>query len=259
MTSGGTDVIEMPASTVGSTTGTFEAVGRVPSAVVGAAVVGASEVGAAVVAAGAVVARAGEEAGGAAVLDEHAVVRSRAATSHGAPPSARCGWPIPFERDNPVTGADTSPGHEEGQMGAKENLDLVDALLRASRDGDHVRYAELLAEDAVLRAAGVPAAMGGVISGRESMAESVRTNAAGNRFEVKEMFADDEHVCVVGKLTADRWPGTEVLKGADRPYSTYQCIVYRIADGKVAEATAYANWLDPYVQLGLIDVSTLTR
>jgi ketosteroid isomerase-like protein len=144
-------------------------------------------------------------------------------------------------------------------MGAKENLDLVQELLRASRDGDHERYAEMLAEDAVLRAAGVPAAMGGVIKGRQAIADQVRTNAGGNRFEAKQMFADDEHVCVVGKVTADRWPGNDVLKGADRPYSMYECIVCRIVDGKLAEWTAYANWLDPYVQMGIIDVKTLTH
>ena len=34
--------------------------------------------------------------------------------------------------------------------------------------------------------------------------------------------------------------------------------MYRITDGKVAESTAYINWLDPYVQVGLVDLSTLT-
>jgi len=35
--------------------------------------------------------------------------------------------------------------------------------------------------------------------------------------------------------------------------------VYRLANGKVAESTAYINWLDPYVQTGLVDVGALTR
>ncbi len=35
--------------------------------------------------------------------------------------------------------------------------------------------------------------------------------------------------------------------------------MYRIAGGKVVESTAYLNWLDPYVQIGLVDASTLTR
>ena len=73
------------------------------------------------------------------------------------------------------------------------------------------------------------------------------------------MFGDDKHVCLVGKVTAERFIGSQHLRGADQPYSTYECVVYRIADGKVAESTAYVNWLDPYVQLGLVDVSTLTR
>ena len=29
-------------------------------------------------------------------------------------------------------------------------------------------------------------------------------------------------------------------------------------NGRVAESTAYLNWLDPYVQVGLVDASNLT-
>jgi ketosteroid isomerase-like protein len=72
------------------------------------------------------------------------------------------------------------------------------------------------------------------------------------------MFGDGEHVCVVGKVNAERFPGNDFLRGVDLPYSTYECVVYRIADGKVAESTTYLNWLDPYVQVGLVDPSTLT-
>jgi hypothetical protein len=67
------------------------------------------------------------------------------------------------------------------------------------------------------------------------------------------------HLIGVGVVTADGWPGNEVLRGADRPYSTYECVVYRIANGKVAESTTYINWLDPYVQVGLVDMDTVTR
>jgi hypothetical protein len=42
------------------------------------------------------------------------------------------------------------------------------------------------------------------------------------------------------------------------PYTTYECLVYRIVDGKVASSTAYINWLDPYVQVGLDDLGGLT-
>jgi len=34
--------------------------------------------------------------------------------------------------------------------------------------------------------------------------------------------------------------------------------VYRIVGGKVAASTPYVNWLDPYVQVGLVDLRTLT-
>ena len=144
-------------------------------------------------------------------------------------------------------------------MGAKENVELVEELQQAARDLDFDRYGQLIAEDATFRAAGVPNALGGVLSGRGAIVDQLRRTAGASRFEVKQVFGDDEYVCLVGKVSADRFLGSQHLREADRPYSTYECIVYRIANGKVAESTAYVNWLDPYVQLGLVDVSTLTR
>ena len=144
-------------------------------------------------------------------------------------------------------------------MGAKENMALIEELQQAARDLDFDRYGQLIAEDATFRAAGVPVALGGVLSGRDAIVEQLRRTAGAGRFEGKEMFGDDEHVCLVGKVTAERFLGSQHLRGADLPYSTYECIVYRIANGRVAESTAYVNWLDPYVQVGLVDVSTLTR
>lgn len=143
-------------------------------------------------------------------------------------------------------------------MGAKENLEVVEELRQAVRDQDFDRYGSLLSEDAVFRMAGVPGALGGVTKGRQAIVDQYRGLAGGGNFEVKETFADDHHVCVVGKMTADRFPGNDFLRSADRPYSTYQCSIYRIAEGKVVEATTYVNWLDAYVQSGLVDVSTLT-
>jgi hypothetical protein len=109
------------------------------------------------------------------------------------------------------------------------------------------------------RAAGVPAVLGGVLSGREAVVDQFRQTAGNASFEIKQMFGDDEHVCLVGKVTAERFVGSRYLRSVDRPFSTYECIVYRIADGKVAESTAYVNWVDPYVQIGLIDLQTLAR
>jgi ketosteroid isomerase-like protein len=143
-------------------------------------------------------------------------------------------------------------------MGAKQNLELIEELQRAVRDRDFDRYGEMLAEDATFRAAGVPAGLGGVLSGRQAIVDQFRQTAGAGSFEVKQMFGDDKHVCVVGKVTAERFVGSRYLRSVDRPYSTYECIVYRIADGKVAASTAYINWVDPYVQVGLIDLNTLT-
>ena len=142
-------------------------------------------------------------------------------------------------------------------MGVKENLELIEELHQAARDQDFYRYGQLLADDATFRAAGVPAGLGGMLVGREAIVDQLRQTAGTGRFEIKQIFGDDKHVCVVGKVTAERYIGSRYLRGADRPYSTYECIVYRIAGGNVAESTAYTNWLDPYVQVGLVDVKTL--
>jgi ketosteroid isomerase-like protein len=143
-------------------------------------------------------------------------------------------------------------------MGAKENLELIETLQQATRDRDFDRYGALLAEDATQRMAGVPAAMGGLTSGRQAIIDQLRTAAGTGTFEVKQMFGDDKHVCVVGKMTSERFPGNQFLQGANRPFATYQCTVYELARGKVTNLTTYVNWLDPYVQVGLVDASTLT-
>jgi ketosteroid isomerase-like protein len=143
-------------------------------------------------------------------------------------------------------------------MRAKENLELIEALLQAARDRDFDRYGALLTDDAVFRMAGVPASMGGVTTARQAVVDQFRATAGDSTFALKQMFGDDKHVCVIGRVAAERFPGNAYLQGADHPYSTYECVVYRIANGRVAESTAYINWLDPYVQVGLVDPSSLT-
>ena len=142
-------------------------------------------------------------------------------------------------------------------MSAKTNLELVEELQRAARDGDSERYGELIADDVVFRMAGVPDALGGVTRGREAVLEQIRATAGAGQMDVKTVFADDDNVCVVGKLSAERFVGNAYLKPKDVPFSTYECVVYRIEDGRIAESTAYVNWLDPYVQIGLVDAASL--
>src|SRR5262245_53908149 len=71
-----------------------------------------------------------------------------------------------------------------GPMGAKENVELIEQLQRAAGDLDFDRYGELIAEDATFRVAGVPAALGGVLSGREAVVEQLRQTAGVSRFGV---------------------------------------------------------------------------
>jgi ketosteroid isomerase-like protein len=142
-------------------------------------------------------------------------------------------------------------------MGAKENLAIIVAMEQAAQHGDFEHWVSYIADDAVWRAAGVPSSMGGVVTGKQSIMELATANAEDS-LEVKDRFADDEHVCVIGKLNAE-WRGNEYLRGAEKPFSTYQCTVYRIVNGKVTESTSYVNWLDAYVQVGLVDPSSFLR
>lgn len=145
-------------------------------------------------------------------------------------------------------------------MGAKENLEVIERLQDAVRDRDWDSYRMLLADDVVLRMAGVPRALGGVTEGRDAAVATMRQNAetTGGTFEQRDVTADDTHVCVVGKISGSRFPGNTFLRGADKPYSTYECVVYRLDHGRVKESTAYVNWMDVYAQVGLVDPSTLT-
>jgi ketosteroid isomerase-like protein len=145
-------------------------------------------------------------------------------------------------------------------MGAKENLAAIEELQQAARDRNWDRYGQLLADDARFRMAGVPQALGGVTHGRDAVVAQMRQNseATGGDFEVRDIFGDDTHVCVIGKVSAARFGGNEFLKAAEQPFATYECVVYRLAQGRVAESTAYVNWLDVYSQVGLVDPASVT-
>lgn len=80
------------------------------------------------------------------------------------------------------------------------NLKLNEQPQQAARDGDYGGYGELLADDAVFRVAGVPAGMGGMLTGRQAIVDQLRQGAGA--FEIKRMFGDDENVCLVGKVSA---------------------------------------------------------
>lgn len=144
-------------------------------------------------------------------------------------------------------------------MGAKENLQIIEGMQEAARNGNWALYAEHLADDVTFRMAGVPRGLGGVSEGRDAVVATMRQNAetTGGTFEQKDVTADDTHVCVVGKISGPRFPGNAFLRSAEEPYSTYECVVYRLDNGRVKESTAYVNWLDVYTQVGLVDPTSL--
>ncbi|MGH9201896.1 MAG: nuclear transport factor 2 family protein [Vicinamibacterales bacterium] len=143
-------------------------------------------------------------------------------------------------------------------MGAQENIKVVQELQQAARDRDEKRYSELLAEDAVIRVAGVPRALGGVTQGRAQILANFRQQGApAGQAEIRSIFADDRNVCAVMKVDG-AFQGTQYFRGTGKPFSTYECIVYGLEGGRVREQTVYMNFLDVYVQAGLVSLSSLT-
>jgi len=143
-------------------------------------------------------------------------------------------------------------------MGAQDNIRVVEQLQQAVRDRDEKRYGELYAEDAVIRVAGVPRALGGVTEGREQILANFRQQPApAGEAEMRTIFADDGHVCAVMKLNG-AFNGTQFFRGTGQPFSTYECIVYGLEAGRVREQTVFMNFLDVYVQAGLVPLSSLT-
>lgn len=143
-------------------------------------------------------------------------------------------------------------------MGSKENIKVVQNLIQAFRDRDEKRYSELLADDAVIRVAGVPRALGGVTQGREQILANMRQqDAPQGDAEIRSIFADDNHVCAIMKVSGP-FAGNQYFRGSGKPFSTYEAMVYELDGGRVREQTIYMNFLDVYVQAGLVPLNTLT-
>ena len=143
-------------------------------------------------------------------------------------------------------------------MGAQENIKVVRELQQAVRDRDEKRYGELLADDAVIRVAGVPKALGGVTEGREKILANFRQQPPpAGQADMRTVFADDSNVCAVMRVSGP-FNGNQYFRGTDKPFTTYECIVYGLKGGRVSEQTVYMNFLDVYVQAGLVPLSSLT-
>ncbi len=142
-------------------------------------------------------------------------------------------------------------------MGSQENIKTVQELVQAGRDRDEARYVQMFTEDAVIRVAGVPRALGGVSQGREQILANFRQLGPAGQAEIRSIFADDNHVCAVMKVSGP-FTGNQYFKGSERPFSTYECIVYGLEGGRIKDQTVYMNFLDVYVQAGLVPLNSLT-
>ncbi len=141
-------------------------------------------------------------------------------------------------------------------MAGKSAVDVVMELQTAMRERDFARMRELFAADAVTRMAGMPRAIGGACEGREAILQYLGVAPRGP-FEVRGVFSDEENVCVTGKWHVHTFPGRGILRAGDQGFTTWEADIYRVRDGQIVEAVSYINWLDAYVQMGIVDLASL--
>lgn len=146
-------------------------------------------------------------------------------------------------------------------MGAQENLKIPEAMLAAGERRDAATYGALFTEDATYRVAGVPRALGGVLQGRQQIVANVeegwRQGNPPGEARITNVFADDQHVCWEERIS-DNFTGTRFFRGTGQPFTSYFCFVATIEDGRIRELREYVNFLDVYVQAGLVSLESLT-
>ena len=133
--------------------------------------------------------------------------------------------------------------------------DVVESLFAAVARGDTAAAGECYAEDAVVRMAGVPRHLGGVVEGREAITVDIAQRPTST-LEVRHVFADGDNVCAVVKRSGPL-AATQMFRGSAGEFTTYECVVFTLDERRVKEQTTYVNWLDAYVQAGLIDLAPL--
>jgi hypothetical protein len=141
-------------------------------------------------------------------------------------------------------------------MSFESNRATIEGLLAATRGRDETTFAAAYRDDAVVRQSGVPESIGGVLRGRTAIVENFRRQDPAT-VDVRLIFGDDTHVCVVGRLSGIM-TGTEKLKGNNQPFTSYECAVYTFRSGLIDQQLMFVNWLDPYVQVGIVDIASLT-
>jgi len=141
-------------------------------------------------------------------------------------------------------------------MSVQENIKAIQSLQEAVQQRDERRLRELYAEDVVVRAAGVPRTLGGVTQGREQVISNLRQNPPEGEAQLRAIFGDESHVCAIMKVSGP-FSGNQNFRGSGKPFSTYGCIVYGLEGGRIREQTMYLNFLDVYVQAGLVPLDSL--
>lgn len=120
-------------------------------------------------------------------------------------------------------------------MGVTENKRVIESFYAASNVGDLDTVVGLLAEEITWTNIGTTA-FSGTFTGRDKLVAELMGPVfsrlkAGIQATVRQMVAEDDAVIVQVDGTA------ETVEG--RAYNNTYCHVFRLADGKIVEATEY--------------------
>ena len=142
-------------------------------------------------------------------------------------------------------------------MSVEENLRLVDVLFEVHNVHDWGREAEMLAEDVAYYFYGAPEPV--VIRGPEDHRRGHERHVKvfpDFRLDKVRAFGQGEWVCVEyvdsGTFTRPmRTAEGKTISPTNRSYRLSGCVVYRIHEGKVADAHVYGDSSTLRAQLGL--------
>jgi ketosteroid isomerase-like protein len=139
-------------------------------------------------------------------------------------------------------------------VSVESNLELVRGLIRAVDSKDWERVPTFFTESAIFSVPGAP----GVSVTVKGIVEARRADAVAfpdTKREIVRAFGEGDDVCVEILETATHMGPVEhggaIFPPTGRQYRLRECVVYRIQNGKIAEAHVYYDPLEHMSQLGL--------
>jgi ketosteroid isomerase-like protein len=123
-------------------------------------------------------------------------------------------------------------------MGSQENIRLVQDLMQAARSRDTRKYGEFFADDAVIRVAGVPHALGGVTRGRDQIIANFAADSTSRPGRDALDLCGEGHACAIVKVS-NNFAGTQYFRGRASPIRLTNALstTLRMAGSRVRPST----------------------